>query len=390
MPLPKFPAVPKGRIFVPVPPQVPGLLTAVFAVVVAFTVHALVPVLPAMTVAVGLGLLAANLPGTGSWAAGGARAGLDFAGKHMMRAGIVVLGLKVSVMDVLGLGWQALLLITAVVLASFAGTYGIARMFRLTRDASLLIATGFSICGASAIGAMAAVRRIRHVDTVLPVALVTLCGTLAIGVLPLLLHPLQLTPEVFGAWTGASVHDVGQVVATAQTAGTGALAIAVVVKLTRVILLAPMVAAAGLHQRAVMGRAVASRSPRTGPGEAGSGPKSSCLHGPGPTEVPAPVPAPEADGAELRLPPVVPLFVIGFMAMVALRSTGWLSVGWLEAAAAVQDLLLGIALFGLGSAVRVQTLLHTGARALLAALAAWLLIAVLGLGAAVLIIAPGP
>ena len=49
----------------------------------------------------------------------GARSGLDFAGKHLMRAGIVVLGLKVSVMDVLGLGWQALLLITGVVLAEF-------------------------------------------------------------------------------------------------------------------------------------------------------------------------------------------------------------------------------------------------------------------------------
>ena len=70
------------------------------------------------------------------------------------------------------------------------------------------------------------------------------------------------------------------------------------------------------------------------------------------------------------------------------RQTGWLSPGWLEVAAAVQDLLLGTALFGLGSAVRVQTLLHTGARALLAALAAWLLIAALGLGAAMLIVQP--
>jgi uncharacterized membrane protein YadS len=326
----------------------------------------MVPVLPAMTVAVVLGLLAANLPGTGTWAAGRARAGLDFAGKHLMRAGIVFLGLKVSIMDVLGLGWPALLLITGVVMASFAGTYGISRMFRLTRDASLLVATGFSICGASAIGAMAAVRRIRHVDTVLPVALVTLCGTLAIGVLPLLLHPLQLTPEVFGAWTGASVHDVGQVVATAQTAGTGALAIAVVVKLTRVLLLAPIVAAAGVHQRRAINGA------RNG------------TQGGSPTGTAEP--DAEADGAELRLPPVVPLFVIGFVAMVGLRSTGWLSPGWLEASAAVQDLLLGTALFGLGSAVRVQTLLHTGARALLAALAAWLLIAALGLGAAVLMI----
>ena len=53
----------------------------------------------------------------------------------------------------------------------------------------------------------------------------------------------------------------------------------------------------------------------------------------------------------------------------------------------LQDVLLGMALFGLGSAVRVGTLLHTGARALLAALASWLLIAVLGLAAAALIVA---
>lgn len=333
----------------------PGLLTALVALALAFAIHAAVPALPAMTLAVVLGLLAANLPFTAVWAAGRARPGLDFAGKHLMRGGIVLLGLKVGIAEVLGLGWASLLLITAVVLASFAGTYGISRLFRLPREASLLIATGFSICGASAIGAMAAVRRIRHVDTVLPVALVTLCGTLAIGALPLLVHPLSLSAEVFGAWTGASVHDVGQVVATAQTAGPAALGIAVVVKLTRVILLAPMVAAAGLQQR------LAAVQP------------------PAPAGTPAETPA-EA------LPPVVPLFVVGFVAMVALRSTGWISAGWLDAAAGLQDILLGAALFGLGSAVRIRTLLHTGLRALLAALVAWFLIAVLGLGAALLMI----
>ncbi|MBD1541413.1 putative sulfate exporter family transporter [Arthrobacter sp. IA7] len=329
----------------------PGLLTAVVALAFAFAIHAAVPALPAMTLAVVLGLLAANLPGTAVWTAGRARPGLDFAGKHLMRGGIVLLGLKVSLSDVLGLGWLALLLITAVVVASFAGTYGISRLFRLPADTALLIATGFSICGASAIGAMAAVRRISHRDTVLPVALVTLCGTLAIGVLPLLVHPLQLSPEAFGAWTGASVHDVGQVVATAQTAGPAALALAVVVKLTRVILLAPMVAMAGAEQRIGHRRKAGGR-----------------------------------DGAPAGRPPLVPLFVVGFIVMVALRSSGWLSSGWLEAAAGLQDVLLGAALFGLGSAVRIRTLLHTGARAVLAALAAWLLIAVLGLAAALLIV----
>jgi uncharacterized integral membrane protein (TIGR00698 family) len=343
--------------------NLPGLLTAVVALALAFTVHAAVPALPAMTLAVVLGLLAANLPFTAAWSAGRARPGLDFAGKHLMRGGIVLLGLKVGIADVLGLGWTSLLLIGAVVLASFAGTYGRSRLFRLPREASLLIATGFSICGASAIGAMAAVKRIRHPDTVLPVALVTLCGTLAIGVMPLLVHPLSLSPEVFGAWTGASVHDVGQVVATAQTAGTAALGIAVVVKLTRVILLAPMVAAAGVHQR------IASLRRARREGNAGDGALQETV-----------LPAPEA------LPPVVPLFVIGFVAMVGLRSTGWLAEGWLEAAAGLQDILLGAALFGLGSAVRIHTLLRTGLRAVTAALAAWLLIGVLGLAAALLMV----
>jgi uncharacterized integral membrane protein (TIGR00698 family) len=279
-----------------------------------------------------------------------------------MRGGIILLGLKVSIMDVLGLGWLALVLIAGVVAASFGGTYLISRLFRLPPATSLLVATGFSICGASAIGAMAAVRRIRHVDTVLPVALVTLCGTLAIGVLPLFVHPLQLSAPAFGAWTGASVHDVGQVVATAQTAGTAALGIAVVVKLTRVLLLAPIVAAAGLHQRFSAARAA---------GKAAASAPWGSLASPEPG----------------RLPPVIPLFVLGFVAMVGLRSSGWLAPGILDAGAALQDILLGAALFGLGSAVRIRALLHTGSRALLAALAAWLLIALLGLAAALLMTA---
>ncbi|MCF3141463.1 putative sulfate exporter family transporter [Paenarthrobacter sp. AR 02] len=329
----------------------PGLVLCFAATGLAFTIHAVLPAIPAMTLAVALGLLSANIPGTSVLTAGRARPGLDFAGKHLMRAGIVVLGLKVSIHDVLGLGWLSLVLIAGVVLVSFVGTYGLARLLRLRGETALLIATGFSICGASAIGAMAAVRRIRHQDTVLPVALVTLCGTLAIGVLPLLMHPLNLNPEQFGAWTGASVHDVGQVVATAQTAGTAALAIAVVVKLTRVVLLAPVVAAAGLHQRVDHVRKRAN----------GAG---------------------KDDGTDGKFPPIVPLFVLGFLAMVAVRSVGWAPPAVLEGAALVQDILLASALFGLGSAVRVRTLIHTGGRAVMVALGSWLLIASLGLVAA--------
>lgn len=321
----------------------PGLAACAVAVALAFGIHALLPSLPAMTLAVVLGIATANVPGTAAWVGGAWQPGLRFAGKHLMRAGIVLLGLNLSLGDIAALGWQAFGLIVAVVLLAFAGTYALGKLFKLPGDAPLLIATGFSICGASAIGAMAAVRGTKHQDTVLPVALVTLCGTLAIGTLPLLMHPLGLDTVTFGRWVGASVHDVGQVVAAAQTAGTVALGAAVVIKLTRVVLLAPIVASAGLWQRFQRVR--------------GSG-------GPG------------------TFPPIVPVFVVGFLAMIVLRTLGWAPPPVLDLGGLAQEIALGAALFGLGSVVRVRELLHAGPRSLVMALCAWALIAALGLGAA--------
>jgi len=219
----------------------PGLVACAVAVILSFAIHFLVPSIPAMTTAVVLGVLAANLPVTRSLVSGRLQPGLIFAGKRLMRAGIVVLGLKLSIVDILELGWATFAIIVALVALAFVGTYGLGKLFRLPGDVPLLIAAGFSICGASAIGAMAAARRSKHEETVLPVALVTLYGTLAIGLLPLLMNPLSLTPIAYGQWVGASVHDVGQVVATAQVAGGSALAAALVIKLTRVLLLAPIV-----------------------------------------------------------------------------------------------------------------------------------------------------
>ncbi|AIY00295.1 hypothetical protein ART_0696 [Arthrobacter sp. PAMC 25486] len=325
---------------------------ALAAVAVSLLVHALVPMLPAMTVAVVLGIAAVNLPGTSALCQGPWRKGLNFAGKHLMRAGIVFLGLKLSLGDIMDLGWLSVALIISVVLLSFAGTLVLGKLFRLAGDTPLLIATGFSICGASAIGAMAAVKGTKHEDTVIPVALVTLCGTLAIGILPLLMNPLGLSTLQFGQWVGAGVHDVGQVVATAQTAGAVALSAAVVVKLTRVVLLAPIVGVAGAlerkrHAQALELKRAASADPVAAP----------------------------------KFPPVIPLFVIGFLLMAALRTTGWLPEGAIEAGALGQDITLGAALFGLGSSVRVRELLATGLRATLMALCSWVLIAALAFGA---------
>lgn len=309
----------------------PGLALAVLGVAVAWSVHQLVPGIPMLTAAVVLGIVAAHLPGVRSVVRGVARPGLSYAGKRLIRIGIVLLGLKLGLDDVLGLGWATVTMVLGVVTATFFGTWWLGRRMGLPGNQPLLVAAGYSICGASAIGAVSEATDSDERDAATSVALVTLCGTLAIAVLPLLQGPLGLSDADFGRWVGASVHDVGQVVATAQTAGSGALTEAVLVKLMRVALLAPLVAAVALSVRRRRREAGTEGATRAG----------------------------VRRGKRL---PLVPLFVVGFLAMVALRSTGLLPAAALDAAHNAQELLLAAALFGLGSAVDLPSLTRTGER----------------------------
>ncbi|TFB94598.1 YeiH family protein [Cryobacterium sp. HLT2-28] len=320
----------------------PGVLVAAAAAVLAGIVHAVVPGFPLLTVAVVLGIAAGQLPALRPALAGVLAPGLSVAATRIMRLGIVLLGLKLSLVDILGLGWLTIVTTVAIVLLTFAGTLWLGRRLGLPGNQPLLIATGFSICGASAIGAMSGVVKAKDEETATPIALVTLCGTLAIAVLPVLWHPLGLTDLQFGHWVGAGVHDVGQVVATAQVAGPAALAVAVVVKLTRVLMLAPIVATVAVRER---------RRDARGPA----------------TDVP------------VARPPILPLFVAGFLAAVLLRTFVPLPGGLLAGADILQTYLLATALFGLGAAVDLDTILRTGGRALAVGLLSWTLIAALAL-----------
>ncbi|MFF2074341.1 YeiH family protein [Kitasatospora sp. NPDC058162] len=333
----------RTRSLPPLGGDAPGLLLAVVGVAAAIAVHAAVPAVPKLTAAVVLGMAAAHLPGLRPVVRGVARPGLSTAGKRLMRLGIVLLGLKLSLDDVLGLGWATVAMVLIVVAATFAGTLWLGRRLGLPGDQPLLVATGYSICGASAIGAVSQAAGSEEEDVASSVALVTLCGTLAIAVLPLLQHPLGLGELEFGRWVGASVHDVGQVVATAQTGGPGALREAVLVKLMRVVLLAPLVAGVAVVAR----RNLRSARRAGAEGAAKSGSR----------------------------PPIVPLFVAGFLAMIVLRTTGVLPERALALAGDAQELLLAAALFGLGSAVHLPTMAKTGGRIALLGLGSWVVVA---------------
>lgn len=328
------------------PAWLPGMLVAAGAAFVAFLLHLAVPAIPLLTVSVALGMVVAQIPALRPLLDGPLKAGLSLSARRLLRIGIVLLGLKLSLVDIAGLGLVTIIAIVLVVVLTFGVTLLLGRMVGLPGYQPLLIAAGFSICGASAVGAMSAVTRAKDSESATPIALVTLCGTLAIVLLPLARIPLGFDATEFGTWVGLSVHDVGQVVATAQIAGPVALAAAVVVKLTRVLTLAPMVAIVGAVERR-----------RNAAADAASG-----------------------SGAEERpakRPPIVPLFVLGFLAAVLVRTFVPVSDEVLEVADVLQTALLATALFALGTGIRFRELARTGWQALIVGLGSWIFIAAL-------------
>ena len=309
---------------------------------IGYGVNLFLPGVSALIIAIVLGVLLTNvvhLPDALS-------PGIDFSAKKLLRAGIILLGLKLSLTSIIDLGVPMLLVVACIVTGGMLGTVLLGRLLRVPPNLSLLIACGFSICGAAAVAGAAGVTDPddeAEEDTITAVALVVIFGTLMIPLVPLVAGLLGLDVVAAGKWAGGSTHEIAQVVAIGGVIGGGALAVAVVVKLARVLLLAPVIAVLSIRQRRLQ-RATD---------------------------------APGQQTSRSKLPPIVPPFILGFLAMVLLRSSVALPGAALGAGETLQTLLLAAAMFGLGCGVRVRNLLKVGLRPFGLAAASTLLVAVI-------------
>jgi uncharacterized integral membrane protein (TIGR00698 family) len=199
-------------------PILPGLAITGLGVAAAYALSSAWPVLGALTVAVVLGITTGNTP----MLTDDQRKAVARVTKRLLRAGVVLLGLQLAIPTVLALGPGTLAAVVVTVAVTFLGTLGLGRLTRVPRGLALLVATGFSICGASAIAAMEGVVERDDEDVATAVALVTCYGSLTLGVLPLLARWIGLDATRTGSWAGISVHEVAQVVAAAGPAGAAA------------------------------------------------------------------------------------------------------------------------------------------------------------------------
>ncbi len=312
----------------------PGLALVAALVAVGIALNRVIPQVSILIFAMALGVALAPL-------AGGRPAtapGIEFAARPLLRAGVALLGLQISLHAVSGLGVRGVAVAVGVVVVTMLVTLVLGRLLGVEPSLAILIATGSAICGASAIAAMQGVARADEDRVGYAIGTVTLFGSIAMLALPYIFVPLfGMSNRLGGLWAGASIHEVAQVAAAGAAISPAALKIAALMKLTRVVLLAPTVALAAW------------------------------LRG--------------ADGTVSRgrsLP--VPGFVLAFLALVMVRTLVTVPPIILSIDHWAVTCLLGGALAALGLRTTLAAFRAAGGRPLLLGLGAWLVALLVSIG----------
>jgi uncharacterized integral membrane protein (TIGR00698 family) len=238
----------------------PGLFLTITLAAVGFELRNLVGItaLSPLIMAIVLGMAFHNTVGTPSVC----KPGVAFSMRRILRFAIVLLGLQLSLAQLVKVGTLGLALIAVTLVGTFIFTLWLGGRLGIDRKLAQLIAAGTSICGASAVIATNTVTRASDEDVAYAVACVTVFGSASMLLYPEMAGLLQLTPHAFGLWAGASIHEIAQVVAAAFQNGVASGHFGTIAKLSRIMLLAPMILALGYLSARGMQRAKGDRGKR--------------------------------------------------------------------------------------------------------------------------------
>ncbi len=289
-----------------------------------------------LILAILLGILVRNTVGTPQIC----QLGVTFSLKRVLKLAIILLGLQLSLEQVVEVGPVGLAMVAVTLLSTFVFTCWFGKRLGVSRKLSQLIAAGTSICGASAVIATNVVVEGHDEDVAYAVAMVTVFGTASMLLYPVVPGLLHLSPQAFGIWCGASIHEVAQVIAAAFQDGTASGQIATISKLSRVMLLAPTVLALGV---------VSLRSMKQG------------------------------QKLSLRQLPI-PWFVLYFVVVILLNSLNIFPAGLKATMIQINQFLLAISLAAMGLETNLHKMRQAGMKPLYLGAASWLFISVFSLG----------
>lgn len=176
------------------------------------------------------------------------RGGTGYIANRFLRAGIILMGFKLNMVILFTSGLKSLGIACIVVPFTIFTIYALCRVLKVDHTLALLTSTGCGICGAAAIMGVSAPAKAKADQTVLAIAIICILGTV-FTLLEIFLKPfVGLTDLQFGVWAGASLHEIAHAVAAGGAAGNIGIDNAIITKLSRVLLLAPVAVIIGIME----------------------------------------------------------------------------------------------------------------------------------------------
>lgn len=254
------------------------------------------------------------------------KAGIEFTARTVLRVGIALLGMRITLGQITALGWQPVALVITLVVVTISVSVIAAKMLGFQKLFGMLTGGATAICGASAALALSAAfpnHPQKEKATLFTVIGVSALSTLAMIVYPMIARWLELSPQLAGVFLGATIHDVAQVVGAGYSMSTETGDTATVVKLMRVAMLLPVIVCAAMITR---------------------------IQG--------------ADSGGER-PPLLPWFAVGFLILACINSTGWVPTVVQGGVNEMSRWALIIAISALGMKTQIKELASVGIKPIL-------------------------
>lgn len=316
----------------------PGLAIATALAGVATVLGKLAPIVGAPVFAIVIGIIIASLRNHSA----NLRPGLSFSSKAVLQGSIVILGTGLSFRQVVTTGTSSLPVLLGTLSVALLGAWIVGRVLGISKDLRTLIGVGTGICGASAIAATDAVIEASETDVSYAIATIFTFNVLAVLTFPTFGHLISLTPHAFGLWAGTAVNDMSSVVAAATIFSPHATPYAVIVKLTRTLMIIPITIALAFwrSKKAVDPAATVSRFHHF-----------------------------------KHIHRVLPIFIGWFLLAVFINTFGLIPSGWHTQLSDLAQFMITIALGAIGLSTRVDKIRQAGLKPLALGAVLWILVA---------------
>lgn len=265
--------------------------------------------------------------------------GITFSSKFLLRAGIILMGVRLNFNQILDAGWSVVLIDLIVIAFTLTVMIYLGKWLSVDKTLAALIAVGTAVCGAAAIVAVAPLIGAKKEQTAISVACIAILGTVGALIFIFLYPYLGLDPYLYGVFAGATLHELAHVIAAGMPGGDIGSETAILVKLGRVALLIPVALVLGYVYRSSERKQSAHKSWRNLP---------------------------------------VPWFIFGFLAMSLVNTTGVLPESVIQIMVAASVFLMSVAMAGLGLSINIAEFKKVGRNTVIVAVIGFFALTALG------------